>query len=57
MMIKIELVYETAYKTRNEVIINSAVMYMLNNVLSVTNFLANPRLFIQEKAVKKPKRI
>ena len=56
-MIKIELVYETAYKTRNEVIINSAVMYMLNNVLSVTNFLANPRLLIQEKAVKNPKRI
>ena len=57
MMIKIELVYEAAYKTRNEVIINSAVMYMLNTVLSVTNFLANPRLFIQEKAVKNPKRI
>jgi hypothetical protein len=32
-------------------------MYKLNTILSTTNFLANPRLFIQEKAVKKPKKV
>jgi hypothetical protein len=57
MIIKMELAYETAYTTRNEVINNSAVMYKLNTILSTTNFLANPRLFIQEKAVKKPKKV